>query len=535
MTARVVVAFALAVVKAIAQQPFPLVEIDEVGHLDSIDDERKSADLGFARVYPDGSEVLRIEGFDNEGLPWRMWMPRVSEVGASTRVFRADFDGNGRMDLLFSALWMGNGRCIQGGTVTTLLFEVNGRPVPWRIQTHGLTNDGSTPVTLLDLDANGQAEFVANGCVHSSSDDYRMGVDRRLTGVYEARDARWFPIRPDSLDRYLDVVQRRFDDSRPGSIRWMPPGDEPWPDPLPVLGGERTIRATGLLGGVIGCVGSYDNDRDCDLAAKEMRMRYSDGEVRGVWPAVIIDSAEGRAIHTTDTQSLIERIIHAGVPVRLLGPDSLWVQGQLPDDPVSLVVRLAITSVQSNPIELVDKPEISTTRLRGILFSRAGRCFVLQWPIRQKPLVQPLPDCQELGPLQPAASRGDRAWTHEGDFAGRSLSTTERSVSTISWFGGVLAPEHRVEFRPVPRKPGDIVGAELFGRDWLVHWTNGTDSWLVLHSRAGQPTSPAIKLGFDGELFHVDLARGFVFLRWEDGVPVELSLVKAALEWVRQE
>ena len=45
-------------------------EIDEIGHMESEFDDRKVADLGLAKAYPDDDgEGLRIEGSDDEGKP----------------------------------------------------------------------------------------------------------------------------------------------------------------------------------------------------------------------------------------------------------------------------------------------------------------------------------------------------------------------------------------------------------------------------------------------------------------------------------
>ncbi|MCP5110022.1 MAG: hypothetical protein GY953_04230, partial [bacterium] len=193
MFLRAFLAVAIAGGSAVAQRTFPLTEIDRIGHLGDDYGPRKFADLEFARAYGEEDDTLRIEGRDAAGQPWSLRLPRVGGVAGETRVFRADLDGNGRPDLLFSAMSFGNGRCIEGGSVTTLLFEDNGRPIPWRADTHGLTNDETIPVTLVDLDADDRAELVTSDCEYARTEERGMGEDRWISGVYEAQNARWVP------------------------------------------------------------------------------------------------------------------------------------------------------------------------------------------------------------------------------------------------------------------------------------------------------------------------------------------------------
>lgn len=134
--------------------------LDEVGHLAGMD-KRKSADLGIARVFPASEDTLRFEGMDSGGKPWRVWMKAGSGV-SSTDVWEADFDANGRPDLLISAGHSGNGRCVDSATITMLLFDGNGRPVPWHIETFAAGAGGDTVIPGILMDANGMA--VPSSC-----------------------------------------------------------------------------------------------------------------------------------------------------------------------------------------------------------------------------------------------------------------------------------------------------------------------------------------------------------------------------------
>lgn len=89
--------------------------LDEVGNLGNpYNDKRTFAELaGLDRVSPQG-DILLFEGRDLAGKPWRLFMSGAGGVGR-TEVWTADFDRNGRTDLLIGSHFPGNGRCVDGG------------------------------------------------------------------------------------------------------------------------------------------------------------------------------------------------------------------------------------------------------------------------------------------------------------------------------------------------------------------------------------------------------------------------------------
>jgi hypothetical protein len=579
-----------------AQLPFPLTKIEEIGNLGSYLDDRKDANLGLAHAYADGEETLRIEGRDAQGLPWRVWIPRVGRGFGFTRVFRADFDSNGQPDLLFTAHYIPNGRCIDAGTVTTLFFGVDGRPMPWRSRTHGLAGDDQAPVTLVDLNADGRAELVTSTCEYAFREDRSMAEDRWITGVYEARDGRWVPMRPRSLDPYLSALQPRFAEFEPGYIEWKPAAEE-WPDPAAGLESKERLEVAGLLTGEIGCQGvvrpppQEGEDKGCDESSWRERVRYSDGKLRLGWPAVIFDTPAGREIHMADSRAALERTLIRRYPVRVLGPDAepgfLWADT---DAPLSgegrLTLQLAISHASANPIAVSDEtgqaastealyydpnrfaivaaePSTDPSEMpdavinsefasffiglsagsplpelpgpRGTYFSREGRCFEFPRGTTLYERVRPLADCKELGFLESAATQGERVYLAALDGMPRRLSPAKRTIRWVINLQG--AGEHLsrlIEFRPLPDRVGDLVGASEFPPGWLAQWSRAGESWFVLHSRDGEPLSPAIRVDVEGELFDLDRSRGLVFLRWSGGIPVEATRVRAAMEWVRE-
>jgi hypothetical protein len=546
----------LSAVTSFAQHPFPMTEIDEIGHLATSWDDREFADLGFARAYSDGYGTLRIEGLDDDGLPWKLWIPEVGDIGA-TRVFRADFDANGRPDLLFSSIYMGNGRCIEGGNVTTLLFEAGGRPVPWRISTHGLTADESMPVTVLDLDADGQAEIATSDCTYSTAQERGMAEDRWLSGVYEARDARWVPIRPFSLDVYLTAVQERFADYGEGSVFWEPVPEE-WPDPLAGWDAQPALHLTGLLTAEIGCSGVARNETGCDQSATRTRLRYSDSKVRPGWPWVVIDSDKGREIHMADTREAIERLLRTGSRLRLLGPDGkpafLWAEAVPGVNLAPLATRLIVSSSESVPLLVEEELTDERAAKAAVAKAPAESSNTASGAARRKPseesnrfaafllgvppgtaIPQTLTDCGDLSHLESAALQGERVWAGADSVQLRSLSPSERRLLLVSRFVQWNGMEQEVEFDPLPSRSGDVVGVVRFEPGWLVQWVRGGDTWLALHSRTGEPISPPVTFDIEGELFDINGWKGLTFLRWQDGTPVEMTTARATLEWIREE
>ena len=121
--------FVLLTETALAQPRFPMRYLGEVGHLGTPGNPR-SASLGFASVHADnGGGHLRVQGLDAGGKAWRVRMPIDGSGGGFTEVFTADFDANGRPDLLFADHFTGVGKCIDTLRLTVLLFDEAGRPV----------------------------------------------------------------------------------------------------------------------------------------------------------------------------------------------------------------------------------------------------------------------------------------------------------------------------------------------------------------------------------------------------------------------
>jgi hypothetical protein len=289
---RVLLAF-LATGLAMGQAQFPMKYVDEVGHLgEGLYDHRKFADLGFAKVFPDAGG-LRFEGRDHAGKIWRMWMPEVGGA-SSTEVWTADFDNNGEPDLLIAAEPALNGHCVSRADITMLLFDVSGRPVPWIVSTEipdTERHEPYRPAILLDTNKSGRAEIVTTECGPWDADS----LDYRITGVYEARDTRWVPLRDAPPEPYIQAAHaaNASDSYPPGYIHWFLTPPEEWPDQM------KLVDADSANGAGVG------------------------------WPAVVIDGPEGRGIYTDDTEDIVRRLQSAGYRFKILGENSepswFWV------------------------------------------------------------------------------------------------------------------------------------------------------------------------------------------------------------------
>ena len=222
-----------------AQARFPMKYLDEVGHLGSDSDRRKSADLGLASVFPEDG-VLRFEGRDHKGDPWRAWVPQTGGIGW-TEVWTADFDHNGQRDLLIASYFPSNGRCVGRADLLFLLFDRSGRPIPWHVTTEipNGTKFPYLPAILLDPNGDGRAEIVSTACEYGDQSPGHW-TDWSITGIYEARDAQWIPLRSANLSPYLQAA------TRANAVKtWLPIKPSEWLDQLVGFNSPASIKSGG--------------------------------------------------------------------------------------------------------------------------------------------------------------------------------------------------------------------------------------------------------------------------------------------------
>ena len=205
---------------------FHMRYLDDAGHLDTAYDKRTAINIGPVRV-TNFESGIRVTGRDDGGEPWGEDLPAIGGVGF-TEVWQADFDRNGRQDLLFAAAFPANGRGCQEVTLVFLMLDERGRPVPWKIETqlpYGRRYP-YVPAIFAAVDQNGRATLVVTDCVYSPP---RFGVDRRITGIYQSENARWHLVRPVDMAPFIELAARNHLKHNPGDLL-APPDPSHWLD-----------------------------------------------------------------------------------------------------------------------------------------------------------------------------------------------------------------------------------------------------------------------------------------------------------------
>jgi hypothetical protein len=330
---RILLAGFLGVTLAMGQAWFPMKD-RKVGALDSDYDQRKSADFGFARIVSE-EDNLRFEGKDHAGKPWRIWMPKAGIGGVD--VWTADFDHDGQQDLLIRSLDLKVGRCLDVGTITIVLFDAIGRPVPWTMTTQ-VPYWNAVPLRgaiVLDANHDGRAEFVVTGCESSVPSDAPFGEDRGISGVYEAQHGRMVPIRHAKMTPYRRAA--KVIHGHP-SVKWLPMMPEEWPDQMQGFDSTASLRVEALLKGdeqyrhidfpLVN--GRFDVPVPSDPSEilSYDRILYSDGLQRIGWPYVVLDGLDGRDVYIAGYEEALRRVINARYRVKILGspaePTWIW-------------------------------------------------------------------------------------------------------------------------------------------------------------------------------------------------------------------
>ena len=153
-------------------QPQPLRCVAEVGSLSGA-----VRDLGVAMASEERPGVLRLDGRDRAGRPWRAWTEVQGGVGWTT-AWLSDFDRDGHDDLLLARLSLGVGRCPASVQTLVLTFDPQGRPVPFFFESllpaDAATSGYPVPVTTRRL-RDGTVEFLVRGC-HGGTRWLRAGA-----------------------------------------------------------------------------------------------------------------------------------------------------------------------------------------------------------------------------------------------------------------------------------------------------------------------------------------------------------------------
>jgi hypothetical protein len=326
---------------------FELRYLGEIGHLGTSSDSRTAIRFGRTPAVSTGDGGVVFQGRDDSGKAWQANLGIVGGIGFTT-VWQADFDRNSRPDLLVAASFSGNGRCSDEITLSFLMFDRGGRPVPWVIQTRMPPSQRYPPVPAIfaPMNQNGRTRLLVTNC--EFSDPAVNGDERSITGIYEAKDATWRLVRPARLEPYLALVRQRHK-VRLEQDRLLVPSPGGWLDQgteanraserlTAVLNASPScrgpVRLPPVVNGQLQAAGWKD---PCDEIG-ENRIQLSDGTICYGWPTVIMDRANKREIvaesESSDPQPLLKEIVAEQFTVVLAGqretrrcsPTLLWAR-----------------------------------------------------------------------------------------------------------------------------------------------------------------------------------------------------------------
>jgi hypothetical protein len=318
--------------------------LDEIGHLGTQFDERKSVSFGPVTITTLENGTARFQGKDDHGKPWSATL--VSEAGVGfTDVWQADFDHNGRPDLLVATFFPKNGRCVDEITLQFLLFDNDGKPVPWVINSRMPHSNREPKIPAIFVKAGKEAttELVVTDCAYS--DPPRVGEDRSIVGIYEAKDARWSLYKPNNLGPYVAVVRRSYN-FQLNNDQLLPIDTPHWLDRgnRRRSGGSPTVQVTAVLPASPECRGvrlppivDGHFQRDWKDPCRELgkdRIRLSNGTVCYGWPLLVIDRNDGRDIvaDPKHLNTLLQELVRERRNITLTGqteaelcnPTALW-------------------------------------------------------------------------------------------------------------------------------------------------------------------------------------------------------------------
>jgi hypothetical protein len=310
--------------------------LDEVGHLGTDADPRSSVDFTIAKAAMTNDGDIEFLGKDDDGQKWSARLPLIGGIGWTT-VWKADFDRNGRPDLMVASHFPGNGRCVENVAVSFLMIDAHGRPNPWIIRTTvpRETAFPPMPAILTDLNGDGHAQLVTTDCEYGTRP--QLGEDHSITGVYDARDAVWKLAAPMGIavQARITSLVLRSSGFRPGIDKLNPVDTARWSN----LGNDRQQNApasaqiTDVFPAEEGCKGvrlgpvldgkvtRSDEDDPCKQRGTD-RIRLSSGMTCYGWPTVVLDRREGREIVASGSKripSVLREVAAQHLEVSLAG------------------------------------------------------------------------------------------------------------------------------------------------------------------------------------------------------------------------
>lgn len=132
-----------------------------------------------------------ISGQTSPGKPWRV---RTGAFTLGCSAIAADFDRNGRADLLIGTGNFGTSLA-PWSRLFFLLFDASGHPVPWQMYGFFSESRGKTVEDLLDLNGDGRAELLDLQSDERASMRLEMRIGAAWKGVSAASAFRTWSVR----------------------------------------------------------------------------------------------------------------------------------------------------------------------------------------------------------------------------------------------------------------------------------------------------------------------------------------------------
>ncbi len=325
-----------------APAPVHQIYLGELHTFDKDDDDDLSLpfDRGTIRVDLAGAAQrktdlieLVVGGMNRIGRPWQVRTEFYGGLGF-TEAWQADLDGNGTLDLILVHATPINGRCVDRTRMTTLLFDSDGNPATWEVESYfdvEFQRDGGRGVLdLLDLNHNGRAENIHTDCdfaenygKHEAVAIYEVSEqgwsrlpeleERLLLLEYErgAAKRRGLAIRAGDPNRFEPDYSNTFSGNPKLTIGEFVPREPRRPVTLPPARDNRIIEGPG-----------YEAWAKNERQVTADRWLLSDGTTCYGLPSVIIDRLEGRLVvlqSTGRTGELLQKIMRDKWPVALAG------------------------------------------------------------------------------------------------------------------------------------------------------------------------------------------------------------------------
>ena len=263
------------------------------------------------------------------------------------------------------------------------------------------------------------------------------------------------------------------------------------------------------------------------------KVGLSNGTVLDVPARMVMDHPQGRQILLADRAfDALFPLLQGAMGLNPIGPtgqpDLFWVYGSLDDAAPSLNVTFR------NVATTVLIPEERSTRRQeqevnpALVYADGKQCIELETdgiassitPFQRPDVCTRLHGILDQFGIQGfVLQRGGEVW-HFGskDGIARRMTLYGDEIESLRFLTGL---EPRGELMGVARLQQEL---------WLTQWGGAGSGRLMLHRADGTPLTKLFAPPARGQLLGSDRRNGLLWVRWRQGIPIELIRVRAALE-----